>query len=172
MAHPTRRLIIRIVQSKSGGVSYTELITGLGLSTGKLNYHLDQLKGVLEKTNSGYYVLSPFGKKAVEHLNLVEQRSTPEDEKYVKIAVLSQKNSLQPIIKAFLLISIAMMVVFLALWIYIGYISLLEGAPTVVFVLLPVLIIIAICVIGVLLYSLVRAPSWMRRFEQRFFGEP
>ena len=75
LAHPIRRTIIRIVNSRSQGISYTELITELGLSTGKLNYHLEQLKGILEKNSSNYYVLTPFGKKAVDHLNLIREDS-------------------------------------------------------------------------------------------------
>jgi hypothetical protein len=69
LAHPTRRTIIRIVQMRNQGVSYTELITELGLSTGKLNYHLEQLKGLIEKNSDHFYVLTPFGAKALEHLN-------------------------------------------------------------------------------------------------------
>ena len=60
LSHQTRRTIIRIVQSRNQGVSYTELITDLGLSTGKLNYHLDQLKGLIEKNSAHHYVLTPF----------------------------------------------------------------------------------------------------------------
>ncbi|MFA5572091.1 MAG: helix-turn-helix domain-containing protein [Candidatus Bathyarchaeia archaeon] len=63
LVHPIRRTIVRSVQSRNQGVSYTELITELGLPTGKLNYHLDQLKGVLEKNTANYYILTPLGKK-------------------------------------------------------------------------------------------------------------
>jgi len=171
LAHPTRRTIIRIVRSRSAGVSYTELITELGLSAGKLNYHLEQLKGVLEKNSNNYYVLTPFGQKAVEHLNLIEQRTSSEDEKYVKIAALSQKISLQPVVKAFLIISIVMMIVIISLWAYLGYIAIMEGAPIIVYVLLPVLIAVGLSIFGVLVYALVKTPMWLKRFEQRFFGE-
>ena len=171
LAHPTRRTIIRIVRSRSQGVSYTELMTELGLSAGKLNYHLEQLKGILEKNTNGYYVLTPFGQKAVEHLNLIEQSTSSEDERYVKIAALSQKASLQPIVKAFLIISMVMMVVVIAIWGYIGYIAIMEGAPVIVYVLLPVLIAIGCSIFGVLAYALIKTPSWLKRFEQRFFGE-
>ena len=171
LAHPTRRTIIRIVRSRSQGVSYTELITELGLSAGKLNYHLEQLKGVLEKNSNNLYVLTPFGQKAVEHLNLIEQRMSSDDEKYVKIAALSQKASLQPIVKAFLIINMVLMVVFISLWGYIGYIAIMEGAPVIVYVLLPVLIAVGFSILGVLAYALVKTPTWLKRFEQRFFGE-
>jgi len=171
LAHPVRRTIIRIVQSRSQGVTYTELITDLGLSTGKLNYHLEQLKGVLEKNSSSSYVLTPFGKKTVEHLNLIEQRTDSEDEKYIKIATLSQKASLQPIMRALLVISIAIMAVVIVLWTYIGYIAIAEGAPMVIYVLLPVLVAIGASVLGVLVYALLKVPLWLKRFEQRFFGD-
>ena len=139
LAHQTRRTIIRIVQSRKQGVSYTELVTELGLSTGKLNYHLEQLKGLIEKNTNHYYVLTSFGEKAVEHLNLIEQRISSEDEKYVKIAA-SQKTSLQPIVKAFLSIGIVMSAVFISIWGSILYITATEGAPLIAYILLPILI--------------------------------
>jgi predicted transcriptional regulator len=93
LAHPTRRTIIRTVQSRNQGITYTELITELGMSTGKLNYHLEQLKGLIEKNSNQRYVLTPFGKKAIEHLNLIEQKTSPEDEKYIKIAFYPKKQA-------------------------------------------------------------------------------
>jgi predicted transcriptional regulator len=172
LAHPTRRTIIRTVQSRNQGISYTELITELGMSTGKLNYHLEQLKGLIEKNSNQHYVLTPFGKKAIEHLNLIEQKISPEDEKYVKIAVLSQKTSLQPIVKAFLTISILLSAVLTAIWVFLVYVFITEGAPLIIYILMPVLIAVGFGLIGTLTYSLVKAPSWIKRFEQRFFGEP
>ena len=169
LAHPTRRTIIRIVQSKNQGVSYTELIGELGMSTGKLNYHLEQLKGLIEKNNKQQYVLTPFGKKAIEHLNLIEQRISSDDEKYVKIAVLSQKMTLQPIVKALLTISIALSAVLTAVWVYLAYIIIIEGAPIIIYGIMPVLIAIGFALIGILVYALVKTPLWIKRFEQRFF---
>ena len=171
LAHPIRRTIIRLVQSRNQGMSYTELITELGMSTGKLNYHLEQLKGLIEKNSNQRYVLTPFGKKAIEHLNLIEQKISPEDEKYVKIAALSQKTSFQPIVKAFLTISIVLSAVLTAVWVFLSYVFLTEGAPIIVFILMPVLIAIGFGLLGTLIYALVRAPLWVKRFEQRFFGE-
>jgi predicted transcriptional regulator len=171
LAHPTRRIIIRILQSRNQGVSYTELITELGLSTGKLNYHLEQLKGLMEKNANHYYVLTPFGKKVVEHLNLVEQRTSSEDEKYVKAASSAQNASLQPIMKAFLSIGIAAMAFLLFFWGYIGYIATIEGAPSIIYVILPVLLGLGLCVLGLLIYALAKAPLWIRRLERKYFGE-
>jgi len=171
LAHPTRRTIIRILLSRNQGVSYTELITELGLSTGKLNYHLEQLKGLMEKNANHYYVLTPFGRKVVEHLNLVEQRTSTEDEKYVKVASLVQNASLQPIMKAFLAIGIAAMTFLLSFWGYIGYIATIEGAPLIIYVVLPVLIGLGLCVLCLLIYALAKTPLWIRRLERKYFGE-
>jgi predicted transcriptional regulator len=171
LAHQTRRTIIRIAQSRSQGVTYTELITDLGLSTGRLNYHLEQLKGVLEKNNNHFYVLTPFGKKVVEHLNLIEQRTSSEDQKYVAIASISQKKSLQPIVKAFLTIGIVMTAIIILIWGFIVYMAIVEGAPVIIYILLPVLVVVGIGLLGTLLYTLVRTPMWIKRFEQRYFGE-
>jgi predicted transcriptional regulator len=171
LAHSTRRTIIRLIQSKDQGISYTELIVELRMSTGKLNYHLDQLKGLIEKNSNQHYILTPFGKKATEHLNLIEQKISSEDEKYVKIAVLSQKTSLQPIVKAFLSISIALSAVLTAVWVFLLYVFITEGAPLIIFILMPVLIAVGFGLLSTLVYALVKAPSWVKRFEQRFFGE-
>jgi predicted transcriptional regulator len=171
LAHPTRRTIIRIVESRNQGVSYTELITELGMSTGKLNYHLEQLKGIIEKNSNQRYVLTPFGKKAIEHLNLIEQKTSPEDEKYVKIAVLSQKTSLQPIVKAFLSISIAISAVIISIWGVVIYMAIAAGSPLIVYILLPVLAVVGVGLLGTLLYALIKTPAWIKRFEQRYFGE-
>lgn len=171
LAHPIRRTIIRIVQSRTQGVSYTELITELGLPTGKLNYHLDQLKGVLEKNTGNYYILTPLGKKIVEHLNLIEQRVSSEDEKYIKIAALSQKVSLQPIVKAFLVISILIGALVVSVWGYLAYIAFSQSAPTIIYVLLPVLMGFGVSLLSFLVYALIKTPRWIKRFEQRLFGE-
>ncbi len=116
-------------------------------------------------------MLTPFGKKAIEHLNLIEQKISCEDEKYVKIAVLSQKTSLQPIVKAFLTISIVLSAVLTAVWVFLAYVFIVESAPLIVFILMPVLIAVGFGLLGTLIYALVKAPSRVKRFEQRFFEE-
>lgn len=51
LSHPIRRTILKIIASRPNGVPYTELIMELGLSTGKLNYHLEQLGGLIGKND-------------------------------------------------------------------------------------------------------------------------
>ena len=101
LAHQMRRAILKIIDSGAKSVSYTELLMELGLSTGKLNYHLEQLEGLIEKNEERRYVLTPFGRKALNQLNLVKQEISSDDEKYVRTAELAQKTSLQPDIRSF-----------------------------------------------------------------------
>jgi predicted transcriptional regulator len=170
LSHPMRRTILKIVGSRTEGVSYSELISELSLSTGKLNYYLEQLGGFITKNDERHYVLTPFGKKAFNQLGLIKQEVSAEDEKYVRIAEASQKSSLQLALRWFLLVSIALSSVLIAVWIYIGYIAITEGAPIIVLVLLPILIAIGFGLLGSLIMALRKAPKWLRRLERRLLG--
>ncbi|MDQ1279711.1 MAG: hypothetical protein QG670_973 [Thermoproteota archaeon] len=170
LAHPMRRIILKIIASKPEGVSYSELITELSLSTGKLNYHLEQLGGMIGKNDDRRYILTPFGRKAFNQLNLIKQERSSEDEKYVKIAEASQKSSLQPVLRSFLLVGIAFSIMILLIWIFITYVAITEGAPIIVYVLLPILIVLGLGLLGSLILALKRTPDWVRRFERRLLG--
>ena len=170
LAHPMRRTVLKIVSSSQNGVTYTELITELGLPTGKLNYHLEQLEGLIEKKDERHYILTPFGLKAVNQLNLIKHEAEPSDERYVKTAAKAQKTSLQPALKSFLLIGAAFSALFIAIWGYIGYIAITEGAPVIVYGILPVLIALGVGLLGTLIYAFKKAPEWIRRLEHRFVG--
>ncbi|MCW4046186.1 MAG: helix-turn-helix domain-containing protein [Candidatus Bathyarchaeota archaeon] len=171
LAHQMRRTILKIVALDAKGVSYTELVTELGLSTGKLNYHLEQLAGFIEKNEERRYVLTPFGRKALNQLNLVKQEMSLDDEKYVRTAGLAQKTVLQPAAKLFLLIGIFMTSVVIFVWAYLAYIAVTEGAPVIVYLLLPILIAAGASLLSTLIYALRKTPEWVRRFEHKFLGE-
>ncbi len=168
LAHPMRRTIIKVMDANPKGMLYTELIMELGLSTGKLNYHLKQLEGIVEKNEEQRYVLTSFGKKALNQLKLARQEIGKEDERYVKIAERAQDTNLEPTVKTFLLLGIAVSLVFVFVWGYLGYIALVEGAPTIVYILLPILMTIGVGLIVTLIRALQKAPTWLRRFERRF----
>ncbi len=171
LSHHIRRAIVRMIQTRDQGISYTELITELGIPTGKLNYHLDQLKGLIEKNGAQHYVLTPFGKKAEEHLNLIEQKISSEDEKYVRLSALSQKASLQPIVRAFLILGIVVSLIIISIWGIVAYMTVLEGVPVMIYILLSVLIIVGVSLLATLLYALIRTPRWIKRLEQKYFGD-
>ena len=169
LAHPMRRTILKIVNS-ADGINYSELITELQLPTGKLNYHLAQLEGLIEKNQDRHYILTPLGAKALNQLNMIKQETSTADEKYLKKAEMAQKTSLQPAVRSFLLIGMAFSFIIIFVWSYIAFIALTEGAPVIVYVLLPVFIAIGIGLIGSLIYALLKSPEWVRRLERRFLG--
>jgi hypothetical protein len=105
-------------------------------------------------------------KKVVEHLNLIEQRTSSEDEKYFATASLSHKASLQPIIKSFLTIGILMSAVLVSIWTFLFYVTLTNGAPAFVYVLLPVLIAIGLGLLGSLIYALAKTPLWIKQVKE------
>ena len=170
LAHLMRRTILKIIAYRTEGVSYTDLIKELGLSTGKLNYHLEQLEGFTGKNEKRFYVLTPLGKKALNQLNLIKEELSSEDEKYVRIAEASQKSSLQPVLRSFLLVGIAFSFVFLVGWIFLAYIAIAEGAPIIVYILLPVLIAIGVGLLSSLILALKKPPDWVKRFERKLLG--
>jgi len=64
----TRRKIVLLL-NENNALSHTDLIEELGfLSTGRLNYHLKQLNGLLTKNGDGKYILTEKGKLAVRLL--------------------------------------------------------------------------------------------------------
>jgi predicted transcriptional regulator len=169
LAHPMRRTILEIISSNPK-ISYTELITELQLSTGKLNYHLERLEGLIEKNAEHHYVLTPLGKKALDQMNYLKEETSTEDEKYVRTAERARKTSLQPAVRSFLIVGIAFSIIIVLVWSYLALVVMQEGAPIIVYILLPILIALGIGLVCSLVYALLKSPDWVRRLEQRFFG--
>jgi hypothetical protein len=71
--HPERKKILRIVGSCPEGFTYTGILGESGLSTGRLNYHLGELEGFLERDENRLYSLSEIGKKAIATLNFINK---------------------------------------------------------------------------------------------------
>jgi hypothetical protein len=71
--HPERRNIIEILGTSPEGVSYSNLLGEIGLNTGKMNYHLKLLEGVIERDKNRLYTLTPLGKKAFMVLNSISE---------------------------------------------------------------------------------------------------
>jgi len=73
LSSPERRNILRIVASYPEGVNYTGILGESGLSTGRLNYHLGELTGFLERGEGRLYSLTELGKKAVSVLTFIHE---------------------------------------------------------------------------------------------------
>jgi hypothetical protein len=73
IGHPERKNILRIVGGYPEGVKYSGILGESGLSTGRLNYHLGELAGFLERDEERRYRLSELGRKAVATLEFIKK---------------------------------------------------------------------------------------------------
>jgi hypothetical protein len=74
-------------------------------------------------------------------------------------------------VRAFLSISVVAVAFLIFFWGYIGYVGISAGAPAIIYVVLPVLLALGLSVLGVLIYALIKTPRWIKRLEQKYFGE-
>jgi CubicO group peptidase (beta-lactamase class C family) len=58
LTHRERRNILKIIDYSNGGVVYSGILGETGLSTGRLNYHLKELEGFIEKDEERRYLLT------------------------------------------------------------------------------------------------------------------
>lgn len=73
LSSPERKKILRIVGSYPEGVNYTGILGETMLSTGRLNYHLGELDGFLERDEERRYRLTELGRKAVAVLEFIKE---------------------------------------------------------------------------------------------------
>jgi len=69
LGHQERRNILKIISLAEGGSSYSAILGELGLNTGRMNYHLRQLEGLVVRNGDRKYHLTPLGKKALSVLH-------------------------------------------------------------------------------------------------------
>ena len=166
VGHRDRRIILKIVGSSTDGVSYTEILGETRIPTGSLNYHLKQLEGFMEKGKDRKYRLTPLGVKALSVLrSMVDEKG--DLSQYIRIAALSHKESIYPTVKWIIYMGIVFDLLVMFIWGYIGYISITEGAPWIVYVVLAVLLALGSAGLVSLIGALRTAPSWVRRLERK-----
>ena len=97
ISHEIRQKMLYLINENTTQ-SYTELMQKIDLSTGKLNFHLKQLTGLIEKNTDGTYKLTIIGKKALDILGQID--SIGEDKEQaalLKSIVLSKsRKQIQP----------------------------------------------------------------------------
>jgi DNA-binding transcriptional ArsR family regulator len=169
LSHKMRRKILRILKNSKTGVSYTELLDNLKLSTGRLNYHLNQLEGLVEKNEEQGYLLTPLGQKALDLLGSINHGLDTDYEKFVKTAHQAQRHSLQPPTKSFIYILMIgdFTVSLMTAWLV--YVAFVSGGPNIVFVLLPLLFCMEIAFLAWLIYVLKVVPDHVKRLERKVF---
>ena len=97
LSHEARRDILRLVSLEEKGASYTDILTEIHVSTGRLNYHIKQLDGFIEKNTQLRYQLTPLGKRAIDLMKTLDEQDPENLGRYVKI---TKEPSLMPALKA------------------------------------------------------------------------
>jgi hypothetical protein len=166
LAHPVRRDILRLVFYGDNGASYTGILGGLSLSTGRLNYHLKQMDGFIQKSNSLRYTLTPLGRAAAD-LIFSLGKDLPEDvEKYVRIR---RPPSLMPPLK---FMAYLLMLVVSIPTIFIGaeiYNLIVEGGQLIEILSLSIVLFIGLAVFVWIAYMVKYAPGYFKHLERRFY---
>jgi hypothetical protein len=166
LAHNARRNILRIVAFGDDGASYTEVLSELELSTGRLNYHLKQLEGFIVKNERLRYNLTPLGKKAVDLMRAIDEESVDNLEKYMKVR---KPESIMPALKAMayiLMVAEAVPIVFIIQQLYTEIIS---GGSLAFILFLCVALCIGLAVFTWLVYMVRHAPNMLKKVERRFY---
>lgn len=166
LAHTVRRDILKLVSHSEDGVSYTEMLSEFGSSTGRLNYHLKQMDGFIQKNGRLRYTLTPLGRAAAD-LMFSLGKDLPEDaEKFVKIR---KPPSLMPALKfmAYLLmVVVSIPIIFAGMELY-GLI--VGGGQLIEFVPLTVAMAIGLAIFVWIAYMVRFAPGHLRHLERRFY---
>jgi len=94
--HQIRREILQLLNDQPK--TFSEILGYFDISTGKLNYHLNQIKGFLKKNDQNKYELTTLGSKALEILSTIRKEFTESDRALLKEAFISQRNGTKPLI--------------------------------------------------------------------------
>ncbi|MFC1802684.1 winged helix-turn-helix domain-containing protein [Thermoproteota archaeon] len=122
LSHHERRNIIEILGISSGGVSYSEILGEIGLNTGKMNYHLKLLEGVIERDKNRRYTLTPIGKKAFMILNSISEDLENGYEDYLSKARTSQGAGIRKIVKFWYgLVALLSFSALAAVWVFVDW---------------------------------------------------
>jgi DNA-binding transcriptional ArsR family regulator len=73
LKHPIRRRILRMLRDNP--LTFSEILEAVGIDSGHLNYHLDNLGDLITHSQDGKYQLSSIGSAAVKLMGGVEEHS-------------------------------------------------------------------------------------------------
>ncbi len=156
ISHDIRREIIRLVDEYPR--SFTDLLNFFDISTGKLNYHLTQINGFVDKNEeNSLYEITSLGKKALKVLNMIDdEMNSDRDQKLIKDAYVAQKNAGKPLIVKGISILIVLLSFFIILHgsMFVGLILMYNELQESVIVLPILIVLIGIEVAG--LYWLIQ----------------
>jgi predicted transcriptional regulator len=167
IGHRERRNILKIINASPNGSTYSEILGETELNTGHLNYHLRGLEGLIERSESRQYRLTPLGYKALHILSVIGEQIETEDMPYINTAVASQTSLLHPMLIGFINVVsvIALFGLIAGLWL-VG-VNMYSGDLVRV---LPGFVIALICGVEIIVLFRARksAPEYLRRLERRY----
>jgi len=80
LKHPIRRRILKMLEQENH--TYTSLLNGLGIESGLLTYHLENLGSLIGKTDDGKYRISEFGQAALKLTKNIEDPIKTSENNY------------------------------------------------------------------------------------------
>jgi DNA-binding HxlR family transcriptional regulator len=114
-----RREILRILDSEPR--TFTELLNHFDISSGKLTYHINQIKGfTLKNEETAKYEITSLGSKALEILDLINREIPETNQPLLKEAFVSQKEASNPLILQGINISIGFICFFMVIHVLIA----------------------------------------------------
>jgi predicted transcriptional regulator len=167
LGHRERRNILKIVHSAENGASYSEILGEIGLNTGRMNYHLRQLEGLIERDDQRRYRLTPLGERSLGILNSMAEGLKGGYEPYLNAARYSQDGSIHPTVTRIIWVGIAFDFLFLLIWGYIGSLAFTEGGPSFIVLVSSILFILGLIGLGGLIRALRTAPAFVRKLERK-----
>ena len=94
LGNQERRNILKIISLADGGASYSEILGELGLNTGRMNYHLRRLEGLVVRNGDRRYHLTPIGKKALSVLHSMTENLENGYEEYLNRARVTRSSGI------------------------------------------------------------------------------
>jgi hypothetical protein len=146
--------------------TFTDLLNYFNISSGKLTYHLNQIKGFVLKNEENKYAITPLGKRALEILAMINSEITEVDRPLLKEAFLSQKETGKPLALQGINIGIGMVSFIIVIHMIIAIMAL--NAPDTPFIIYPILFILLVGEIIILLW-LLRIRKSTPAFLEQFF---
>jgi len=107
LGHQERRNILKIISLADGGASYSEILGELGLNTGRMNYHLRLLEGLVVRNGDRRYHLTPIGKKALSVLHSMTENLENGYEEYLSRARGTRSSGIAILVKRWFYVIIA-----------------------------------------------------------------
>jgi len=164
ISHDIRREILRIVDGEPK--TFTDLLNYFDISTGKLTYHLTQIKGfIIKNDETTKYQITSLGKKALEILELINQEVADRDKPLLKEAFVSQRETGKPLIIQGINISIGMTCFFMFIHIIIASLALPDPDTPPIIVLVLLLLFLGEILILIWLFRIRKStPAFLEKF--------